>query len=139
MSSSVSASIQDFVGQKTLAVVGVSSKGAGFGARVYRNLKRKGYDVMAVNPKAGEFEGDPCYPDLKSLPRKPGGVVLVVPPAVSEKVVEEAVETGIGRVWMQEGAESDRAIEIGRERGLSVVHGRCIMVVTDGDGPPSEH
>lgn len=131
--------VEDFTQQRKIAVVGVSSQGRGFGARVYRNLKAKGYDVMAVNPKGGEFEGDPVYPDLNSLPEQPGGAVLVVPPAVSENVVRDAAIAGIKRIWMQEGAESEAAIEYCRQNGMSVVHGRCIMVVTDGDGPPTEH
>ena len=38
-------------------------------------LRERGYEVAAVNPNATEVEGDPCYPDLHSVP---GGVEAVV-------------------------------------------------------------
>ncbi len=126
--------IQSFIGGKKIAVVGVSASGAGFGAKVYRDLKAKGYSVFAINPKAAEFEGDPCYRDLASLRTEIpdiDGAVLVVPPAITESVVEEAAGAGITRIWMQEGAESAAAIELCKTNSIEVVHGRCVMVETD--------
>jgi predicted CoA-binding protein len=53
---------------------------------------------------------------------------VVVPPDQTEKVVREAHEAGINRVWMQQGAESQAAIQYGEENGMSVIHGRCILM-----------
>lgn len=129
--------LEDFISHRTFAIVGVSTDGRGFGARVYRNLKAKGCHVLAVNPKATEFEGDPCYPSLKELPEPVDGAVLVVPPQVTERVVRDAAEAGIKRVWMQEGAESEAAVEFARQSGMSVVEGHCVMVETDRLTPES--
>jgi predicted CoA-binding protein len=122
--------IRDFLAQRTLAVVGVSRDRGKYGNIVFRNLRDKGYDVLAVNPRQAEVEGDPCYPSLKDLPRPAGGVVLVVPPAATEAVVREAAGLGIRRVWMQPGAESEEAVQFCRERGIAVVHDACVMVVS---------
>lgn len=120
--------INEFLGGKTLAVVGVSGKRRGFGYTVYRDLKDKGYVVYPVNPHANTIDGNPCYPDVRVLPGKVDGVVLVVPPEQTEQVVGEVAAAGINRVWMQQGAESEAAIRFCEERGLSVVHGECIMM-----------
>ncbi len=57
-----------------------------------------------------------------------GGVILVVPPGQTEKLVREAAAIGIRRVWMQQGAESDDAIRFCEENGISVIHGECILM-----------
>ena len=98
--------IDDFVSQRKLAVVGVSRGGKKFGNVAYRELRAKGYRLFPVHPYAESIEGDPCYPNLKSLPEPVDGVLIVVPPAQTEQVVREAAEAGIHRVWMQPGADS---------------------------------
>jgi uncharacterized protein len=128
------ADIQDFLAQRTLAVVGVSRSGKKFGNMVYRELKAKGYQVYAVHPSAEVVEGDKAYPSFAALPEKPGGVVIVVPPAQTEKVVQEAAKAGIQRVWIQQGAESAAAIQLCKDNNLNVVHNECIMMFAEPTG-----
>ncbi len=120
--------VDGFLAEKSLAVVGVSRGSGKFGNAVARTLRMKGYRVFAINPRADEIDGEPCYPNLASLPEPVGGVVMVVPPAVTEKVVGEAVRAGIRRAWMQPGAESPEAIELCVKNDISVVYQECIMV-----------
>jgi predicted CoA-binding protein len=126
------ATVDDFIGQKSLAVVGVSRNSAKFGNAIYKTLKEKGYQVFPVNPKAESIEGDRCYPTLSALPEKVGGVVVVVPPAQTEQVVKEAQAAGITRVWLQQGAESPAAIQFCQQNGLQTVHGECILMFASG-------
>jgi uncharacterized protein len=126
--------VEDFVSQKALAIVGVSRGGQKFGNGAYRELKAKGYKVYAIHPEAETLEGDPAYKDFASLPEKVGGVVVVVKPAQTEQVVREAAAAGITRIWMQQGSESDTAIQLCKENGLSEVHGECIMMYAVGTG-----
>ena len=123
-------SVSDFLSGRTFAVVGASTDHAKYGYIVYQDLKRKGYQVMAVNPRLTDIEGDPCWPDLAALPHTPDGVILVVPPPVTEQVVGEALAAGINKVWMQPGAESDEAVRFCREHGMTVVSDDCVMVRT---------
>jgi len=128
------ATMDDFLAQKTFAIVGVSRDQKKFGNIVYRDLKKKGFDVIPVNPKTDSIDGDPCYPNLAALPKPAGGVVIIVPPDRTESVVKEAKEAGISRVWMQQGAGSKAAIQFCEENGMNVVHGHCIMMFTDPTG-----
>ncbi|MBD3305706.1 CoA-binding protein [candidate division KSB3 bacterium] len=125
------AAIEAFLAQPTLAVVGVSRKGKKFGNTVFKDLTAKGYQVFPVNPHAEQIDGQPCYPNLQALPEPAGGVVVIVPPAETEKVVRDAAEAGITHVWMQPGAESAAAIHFCREQGMSVVHGECILMFAE--------
>ncbi len=121
--------VREFLGLRRLAVVGASRNRAKYGNAVYRHLRRRGYTVYPINPKATEVEGDPAYPDLKSLPEPVEGVVFVVPPPQTERILREAHELGIRYAWMQPGAESDEAIRFCRENGIRAVAGPCILVV----------
>jgi predicted CoA-binding protein len=112
----------------------VSRAGNKYGNRAFRELKGKGYRLYIIHPEAGTLEGEACFPSLSKLPEKPGGLVLVVPPAQSEKMIQEAAACGIKRVWMQPGAESDQAIRLAAEKGLSEVHGVCILMFSEPAG-----
>jgi len=123
--------VSEFLSQRTLALVGISRQGNKFGNAVCRELKAKGYSVYPVHRQAREIGGERCWPDFASLPQPVGGVVLVVPPAETEKLVREAFQAGIRRIWMQQGAESADAIRFCEQQGISVVHGECILMFAE--------
>jgi len=126
--------IIDFVGQRSLAVVGVSRGGKKFGNSAYRELKAKGYRLVPVHPEAEILEGDRCAKNLASLPAPVGGVLIIVPPQQAEQVVQEAAAAGIKRVWLQQGAESQAAIRLAESKGMSVVSGECILMFAEPVG-----
>ena len=120
--------IADFVNRQVWAVVGASQDRDKFGNRVFRSLRDAGYIVYPVNPRGGNIEGADAYSSLADLPESVEVIDLVVPPAVTEQVVEEANQLGLARIWMQPGAESEQAIAYCHEHGIQVVHGACAMV-----------
>jgi len=125
------AEVNDFVSTKNLAVVGVSRNGKKFGNAILKELKSKGYNLFPVNPNADEIEGEKCYPNLQSISEEAEGAILVVPPEQSEKVVKKAVEVGINKIWLQQGAESEKAIQLCKDHNISVVHGECILMFAE--------
>jgi len=125
------AAVDDFVGQRRLAIVGVSRRGKKFGNFAFRELRSKGYKVLPVHPQAETIEGERCYASLSSLPEPVDGVLVVVPPAQTEQVVRDAAAAGIRRVWMQQGAESPAAIKFCQENGIREVHGECILMFSE--------
>jgi len=121
--------IKDFLRkQNVFAVIGVSRNPAKYGHQVYKDLKEAGYVVYPVNPNIDEVLGDRCYHSLSELPEKPDVLDIVVPPKVTEKIVEECKELEIERVWMQPGSESGHAICFCEENNIKVVHDICVMV-----------
>ncbi|RLC71720.1 MAG: CoA-binding protein, partial [Chloroflexi bacterium] len=59
---------------------------------------------------------------------KPDVVDIVVPPALTEKVVRQVHELGLPRVWMQPGSESEEAVRFCEEHGIAVIHDACAMI-----------
>ena len=120
--------VEDFLAQKKIAVVGVSRKKTKFGNAICKELKQKGYLVFPINHHIAVFEGDTCYPDLLSLPEKVDAVVINVPPVQTEKVVREAKEAGINKVWLQQGSQSENTVKFCKEKGINCVSNECILM-----------
>jgi len=122
--------ISDFLAGDTFAVVGASNDRWKYGNKVLRCYLQNGRRAIPVNPRSDVVEGIAAVPDLASLPEPVHGASIITQPEVTEQVVEEAAKAGITRLWMQPGAESDRAIGRARELGLSVIAGGpCVLVV----------
>ena len=131
--------VQDFLAQKKIAVVGVSDKRESGSNANYRKFKKAGYQVYAINPRIKTFDGDPCFPDLKSLPETPDGVFILANPAVTEQIVRQCVDLGIRRVWMHclmgtksgigagSSSVSAAALDLCRQNNISVIPGSCPM------------
>ncbi|MEN8242915.1 MAG: CoA-binding protein, partial [Chloroflexota bacterium] len=83
--SEIDSLVKDFLAQKHIAVVGVSDQRETGCNLAYRKFKENGYAVSAVNPRISEFEGDPCFPDLKSIPETPGAVFILTKPETTEQ------------------------------------------------------
>lgn len=129
--------VDDFLAQKKIAVAGVSRSGQEAANGIYRKLRKAGYEVYAVNPKATELEGDPCYPDLKSVPVQLEAVMVATHPRITDAVVQECAELGIPRVWMHrsfgQGSVSETAVAYGREQNITVIDGGCPMMFLEPD------
>jgi predicted CoA-binding protein len=97
------------------------------GNAVRKELTAKGYTLLLVHPEVDTIDGQPCARSLKEIAPRVGGVLLVTPPDATSRLVREAVEAGISRVWMQQGAESDAAVRFCDEHGVAAVHHQCIL------------
>jgi hypothetical protein len=129
--------VQDFLAQKKIAVVGVSDKRDTGCNLSYRKFKETGYQVYPVNPRISEFEGEPCYPDLKSIPEKPDAVFILASPKVTDEIVQQCVDLGVKHVWMHcmmgtrpglaqsMTSVSQDAVQLCRENGIQVIPGSC--------------
>jgi predicted CoA-binding protein len=112
---------------QTFAVVGVSQNRQKYGYEVFETLVTNGYRVYPINPKYEEVDGHRCYPSLDELPEKPEVVVTVVPPAVTEKVVQACARLGIHTVWMPPGSWSEQAVQTCEAQGIEKVHDVCLV------------
>lgn len=122
--------IPEFLAGRRFAVVGASGDRSKYGNKVLRCYKQKGRAVFPVHPREAMIEGLKCYPNLAALPEPVDGISIITPPQVTERIVEEAAAAGIGRLWMQPGAESAAALARARELGLKVIAGGpCLLVV----------
>jgi len=124
-------SVRQFTAERTLALVGASRSGQKMGNAILRELKRKGYTVYPIHREAQQIGEDRCYASFADLPEPVGGAVVVVKPAEAVRVVREAKEAGIGRVWLQQGAESPEVVSYGEQEGIDLITGECLLMYVE--------
>ncbi len=114
-------------GTHVWAVVGCSPDPDRDSYRIASMLKRRGYEMIPVNPMVTEVLGERSFPTLSAIPADAGVEVVDVfrRPDVAGAHVDEAVEIGARAVWMQLGVVDEAAAERGRNAGLRVVMDRC--------------
>jgi predicted CoA-binding protein len=122
-----------FLTQPRLAVVGASEDPKSFGTTIYKELRGRGNEVVAVNPGRTTVQGDPCYPDLFSVPGDLDGVIVVVGAERAGNVIRATAAQGIPRIWLFKGigapgAVSDENVALCERLGLEVVAGACPLM-----------
>jgi uncharacterized protein len=135
----MNARIDDFLGQKRIAVAGVSGNARQHpaGNLIYQRLKKTGHQVFAVNPRLQTFEGEPCYPNVQAIPGGVDAVVVVTRPETTEQIVHDCHDAGVRRVWMHQSlakgtSVSTSAADYCRQHDISVIAGACPMMYGDG-------
>ena len=129
--------VQKFLAQKSIAIVGVSDRRDTGCNLNYQKFKENGYQVYPVNPRISEYKGEPCYPDLKSIPETPDAVFILASPRVTDLIVRECVDLGIKHVWMHcmmgtktglaagMTSVSREALALCKANGIAVIPGSC--------------
>lgn len=133
------ATIDAFVAEPALALVGLSRSGRKFGNVALRELRAHGYRVYPVHPLATDIDGIRCFRSLAELPERVGGVVISVPPDQAVAAVRNAAAAGIRRVWLQQGAGSPYVVTVCHELGLEAVVNQCILMFASPRGIHRAH
>jgi predicted CoA-binding protein len=124
------ARIDEFIASGPYAVAGASRDRRKYGNKVLRAYLQRGLRVHVTHPRELEIEGVAAVPSVAELPVRVRGLSIITPPAVTERLVEEAAQAGIRRLWMQPGAESAHALERAAALQLDVIAGGpCILVL----------
>ncbi len=113
---------------KTFAVVGCSPDPIRASHRVAAFLQDHGYRVIPVNPWVDEVLGEPCYPNLESVPEEIDVVDIFRRADLAGRHVDEAIAIGAKAIWMQLGVIDHAAAERAARAGLDVVMDRCPMI-----------
>lgn len=121
--------IEHFLASKRLAMVGVSHNPKDFSRGLFDDLRRRGYDMVPVNPHMAEVGGLRCFACLQDVTPPVEGVLVMTAPYMSERVVRDADEAGINRVWLHRGvgtgAVTEAAVNYCEQRAIRVVAGYC--------------
>jgi predicted CoA-binding protein len=112
---------------RVFAVVGASPRTWRSSHGVMQVLLDHGYDVVPITPRADSVHGRRAYPDLASVPDDVTIDVVDIfrRSDLAGVHVDEAIERGVGAVWLQLGVIDHDAAARARVAGLDVVMDRC--------------
>jgi predicted CoA-binding protein len=121
--------INQFFKSNAFGVVGASNNRSKFGNKVLRCYLQHQLPVYPVNPNERIIEGLSAFNQIADLPREVVSLSIITPPAITEQIVADAIAKGIKNIWMQPGAESQKAIEMAEKNNVNVIAGGpCILV-----------
>ncbi|MBI4502459.1 MAG: CoA-binding protein [Gemmatimonadetes bacterium] len=124
--------VAEFLRGKRFAVAGVSRQSTQAANFVFRKLRDSGYEVVPINPNAGQLEGTRCFPDLASIPGDLDGVVVATHPRAAAGVVRQCGERGVNKVWFHrsfgQGSVSSAAVRECESRGITGIVGGCPLM-----------
>ena len=91
-------------------------------------LKREGYQIVPVNPKASHILGERAYPDLRSIPFSVDMVNVFRPSAECLPIARQAIAIQAKSLWLQLRLVNTEAASAASEAGLAVIMDRCIKM-----------
>jgi len=112
---------------KRIAIVGLSADPSRASNGVGAYLLSQGYEIIPVNPKETEPLGLKAYPDLASVPGRVDIVDVFRRPEFAPDIVRQALEIGVGAIWLQEGVVSPEAYALATEAGMTIVMDKCML------------
>ncbi|MFL6141142.1 MAG: CoA-binding protein [Labedaea sp.] len=113
---------------RTIAVVGLSDNELRASYFVGYYLKRHGYRVIPVNPRATEILDEPSYPSLLEVPEPVHIVNVFRAPDALPDIARQTVQIGAGALWCQFGVINPTGSQIAEDAGITVIVDRCIKV-----------
>lgn len=113
---------------RTIAVVGLSTDPQRASWFVASYLKKEGYRVIPVNPKADWILGEKAYPDLASIPEPIDMVDVFRPASECLAVARQAVAAKAKSLWLQLRLVNIEAAELAANSGMTVVLDRCVKM-----------
>ena len=114
--------------ETTIAIIGATDNPSKYGNVIYKDLKRKGYNIFPVNPGRNSVDDDQAYISISELPKKPTIINFVVPPTVTLEILQDCLEMNLLNVWVQPGAEDPAVMTFLQENHFNYLANACIMV-----------
>ena len=126
--------IDQFLACKKFAVAGISRNKHKFGNTIYKELKKKNFDLVPVSPNMETFEGEKCYQSIGDLPSDVEALIIVTKPEVSLSLLKEAASKGINNIFLQQGAQNKEIIEYAENNGVNIICKHCILMFVNPSG-----
>jgi len=121
--------ICEFLGQRRIALIGLSRDPKNFSRMLFRDMCARGYDMVPVNPATDELESRRCFSHVQEIDPPVEGALIMTAARDTERVVRDCAEAGVHRVWMHrgggQGAVSKGAADLCRLEGIGLVEGYC--------------
>jgi len=134
-------SVRRWLRPRSVAVAGASRKAGSIGAALMENLRSGGFrgEIYAVNPNASEINGVPCHPSVSAIAAPVDLVVIAVPAAQVEAVIEDCARAGVCGVVVissgfgeasAEGRQVERRLrDLVRSSGMRMVGPNCMGII----------
>ena len=134
----IKALTEDFLSQKTIAVVGISLRKQTVANGVYKKLKSEKRTVFPIGRNTEIFENEKCFSSLSDLPQKVDGVFIAANKENIEQTIRECISLSIPRIWIHNAGGITKTPDISLEllsecknKSITIIPGACPMMFVD--------
>ncbi len=125
----------------SVAVIGASTTPGKVGFDIFKNILRGEYTgvLYPVNPKANSILSVKAYPSVREIPGEVDLAMIILPPKLALKAVEDSIEKGVGGIvivsagFREVGGEGldveNKIVELCREAGVRLIGPNCLGVI----------
>ena len=126
---------------ESVAILGASTTPGKVGHDIFQNILRGGYKgtLYPVNPKAKSIQCIKAYPTLLDIPDPVDLAMIILPPHIALKSVEDCVKKGVKAIvivsagFREVGGEGleieNKIITLCKEAGIRIVGPNCLGVI----------
>jgi predicted CoA-binding protein len=118
--------INDFLNEKDLAIVGLSTDTKAFSRAVEKELLEHEHRVYGVNPKFALT--DNYFPKLADLPQHVKSVIIMTPKEQTMQAVQEAIDNNLENFWIYQGSDTPEVLNLLKSRNKNFISGRCVLM-----------
>jgi acyl-CoA synthetase (NDP forming) len=130
----------------SIAIVGVSSEGFGFGRGIFISHLAIGYEgkLYPVNKRGGSIEGMTIYPSVEDIPDNIDFAIIAVPARLVPSALEacrkkgavgaEVLSSGFREIGTPEGIALEEELQIVAKRGIRVLGPNCFGIYCPKSG-----
>jgi acyl-CoA synthetase (NDP forming) len=131
---------------KSIAIVGVSSEGFGFGRGIFLSHLAIGYEgkLYPVNKRGGSIEGRKIYSSIESIPDRIDFAIIAVPAHLVSSALEacrikgavgaEVLSSGFSETGTPEGIALEEELRTVAGRGIRVLGPNCFGIYCPKSG-----
>jgi uncharacterized protein len=120
--------IRDFLSVKKIAIAGMSRDEKKFSRLLLKKLISDGYTIYPVNPNAQQIDSLACYASVAELPSDVSQLIVITNKRESLHVVQQALDKGIKKIWVQQGSETAEVLDIAKRNSHSIITGECLFM-----------
>jgi len=114
---------------ETIAVVGCSATPHKAAHKIPKFMRKRGYEIIPINPHAEEIFGDDTYDSLAAVEERVDIVDIFRPSEEVSGIADEAIaRDDVEVVWTQLGIADPEAGERIESAGKRYVEDRCLKV-----------
>jgi predicted CoA-binding protein len=118
--------------RQRVVVLGASPKPNRYAFRAIQMLLQHGHQAVPVNPAYDEILGLKCYSRIEDAPGPIDTVTVYLGKRRSDSLIEQITDVAPRRIILNPGAENDDLANAAQERGIEVVEGCTLVMLTTG-------
>jgi predicted CoA-binding protein len=118
--------------RQRVVVMGASPKPHRYAFKAMQMLQQHGHEPLLVNPAYDEIAGLKCYRHIGDVPAPIDTVTVYLGKRRSDPLIPQLTSAAPRRIILNPGAENDDLTSAARQKGIEVVEGCTLVMLTMG-------